>query len=177
MKSVFVFTNTQKVMNYLASNPGEQFLANDIQNKVKISKGGVNQSLRELAEEGLINREKKGKIFLYSLNHTNVIAKQFKILKNVELVYPLVNKLKNKSEKIILFGSSSRGEDSAQSDIDIFVLTKVSDEIHKIVSKFKAKRKIQLIVRNTVEYMNMENKEKVFFEEINRGIAIWENKQ
>ncbi|MCB4791345.1 MAG: nucleotidyltransferase domain-containing protein [Elusimicrobia bacterium] len=177
MKSVFVLTNTQKVLDCLTKHPGEQFLANDIQNELKISKGGVNQSLRELANEDLINRDKKGKVYLYSLNHSNAIVKQFKILKNIELIYALVNKLKDKSEKIILFGSTSRGEDSSQSDIDLFILTKVSDEVYKIFNKYKTKRKIQLIVRNTVEYMKMEDKEKVFFEEINRGVVIWEKKE
>ena len=176
MKSVFVFTNTQKVLDYLANHPGEQLLANEIQGKLKISRGGVNQSLRELAEEGLICREKKGNIFLYSLNHSSPVVKQYKILKNTEMVYPLANKLKEASEKIILFGSSARGEDVSESDVDIFILTREPDAAAKIIQQYKIKRKIQMIIRTPAAYTDMESKEPVFFEEINRGITVMENK-
>lgn len=178
MKSVFVFTSTQKVLDYLANHPGEQFLAGEIQNKLKISKGGINQSLRKLAKTGLIYREKKGKIFIYSLNHASPIIKQYKILKNTELIYPLVNKLKDKAEKVVLFGSSSRGEDVSNSDLDLFILTKTPEAVRAVVEKpNNMKRKIQTIIRTPVTFMNMEKKEPVFFEEIYKGIVIWEIKE
>jgi predicted nucleotidyltransferase len=157
--------------------PGEQFIAKEIQEKVKVSKGGLNQSLRKLAKEGFVNREKKGKIYLYSLNYNNAIVKQFKILKNVELLFPLVSKLKIFAEKIILFGSSARGEDTAESDIDLFVLTKNYIEIDNVLKKDKLRRKLQTIIRTSVEYSGMEQKEQVFYEEIKRGITLWENKE
>jgi len=177
MNSVFSITNTQKILEYLVKFPGEQFLASEIQNKVKMSKGGVNQSLRELATDGLVNREKRGKIFLYSISHVNPIVKQYKILKNIELLKPLINKIGKESEKVILFGSSARGEDTSDSDLDVFVLTKVPDEINNILKKYRLQRKLQFIVRTSVNYMNMEKKEPVLFEEINRGIILSERKE
>jgi len=177
MGSIFMETINQKILGYLIQCPGEQFVANEIQEKVKVSKGGLNQSLRKLAKEGFVNREKKGKIYLYSLNHNNVIVKQFKILKNIELLFPLVGKLKKYAEKIILFGSSARGEDTFESDIDLFILTKIPIETDNMLKKCRYRRKLQAIIRTAVDYSNMEQKEPVFYEEIKRGITLWENKE
>ena len=177
MKNIFSVTCTQKIMEYLAQFPGRQFVAGEIQNRVKISKGGVNQSLRELAKEGFVNREKKSKIFLYSINHTKAVVKQFKILKNIELLRSLTDKISEISDRIVLFGSSARGEDSFDSDLDIFILTKHADQVNSILKKYRLSRKLQTIVRVPVDYANMERKEPVFFEEINRGVVIWENKE
>ncbi|MCX5781084.1 MAG: nucleotidyltransferase domain-containing protein [Elusimicrobia bacterium] len=177
MNKIFTFTSTQKILEFLAKFPGTQFLATEIQDNVKISKGGLNQSLRELSKEGLVHRIKKGKIFLYSVNHSNPIVKQFKILKNIESLLPVTNKLNEISEKIVLFGSSARGEDSFESDIDLFVLTRDPEAVNEAIRKYKLERKVQLIVRTPVVYSGMEKKEPVFFEEIQRGITLWEKKE
>jgi predicted nucleotidyltransferase len=177
MKSIFSVTSTQKALDYLTRFPGTQFIAGEIQGRVKISKGGLNQSLRELVSEGIVRREKRGKIFLYSINHANLLVKQFKILKNIELLYPLLKKIGVHSEKVILFGSSSRGEDSIDSDIDLLIVTRSPDVVHVLLQKVKTGRKIQEIVRMPVSFADMEKKEPVFYEEINRGIILWENKR
>ena len=177
MNSLFAVANIQKVLEYLIYFPGTQFLANDIQKKVKLSRGGVNQSLRELAARGYIYREKKGKIFLYSLNHTNPVVKQFKVLKNIEWLQPLIREASAVAEKIILFGSSARGEDSQESDLDIFILARNADQANDLMKKYKNRRKLQPIIRALSGYADMEKKEPVFYEEINRGITLWERKE
>lgn len=177
MNSIFSITNAQKILAYLVQFPGEQFLANEIQSKIKISKGGVNQSLRELADKGFVNREKRGKIFLYSVNHSNPVVKQFKILKNIELLQPLIDKINKISEKIVLFGSSARGEDLFDSDMDIFILTKNPDKINDVLKGHRLPRKLQTIIRTPVDYINMGKKEPIFFEEVNRGIVLSEKKE
>ena len=176
MGSIFFTTNTQKTLIFLIQFPGKQFIANEIQEKVKLSKGGLNQALRELAKKGFVNREQRGKVYLYSINNINPVIKQLKVLSNIELLTPLINKTSTISEKIILFGSSARGEDSYDSDIDIFFLTKEPDKISEIIKNYKSRRKIQPIIRTSVNYAGMEKKEPVFFEEISRGIVLWEKK-
>lgn len=177
MKSIFSATNTQKTLNYLIRFPGDQFIAGEIQRHIKISRGGLNQSLRELVSEGLARREKRGNIFLYSINHANLLVKQFKILKNIELLSPLAGKLEGYAEKVILFGSASRGEDSAQSDIDLLIVTHSADIARGLIQKAKIGRTIQDIIRTPVQYADMAKKEPVFYAEIHRGIILRENKR
>ena len=177
MNKTLVATNTQKILDFLIQRPGHEFLASEIQKAVKISKGGVNLSLRELAREKMVRREKKGKVFLYSVDHTQPIIKQLKVLKNIELLNSLVNKIKELSEKIILFGSCARGEDIPKSDIDLFVLTNSPKEIEEVFKKYKLFKRFQLIIKTPVVFAEMEKKEPVFFEEISRGITLWEVKE
>ena len=177
MNKTLVATNTQKILDFLVQHPGHQFLASEIQKAVKISKGGINLSLRKLAKEKLIVRQKKGKFFFYSVDHTQPIVKQLKVLKNIELLNPLVKKIKELSERIILFGSSARGEDTPKSDIDLFVLTNNPKEIEEILKKYKPLKRLQLIIRTPVAFAKMEKRESVFFEEVSRGVTLWESKE
>jgi len=177
MKKSLVATNTQKILDFLVKRSGQEFLAGQIQKGLKISKGGVSLSLRELVKEALIRREKKGKLFLYSVDPAQPIVKQLKVLKNIELLSPLVRKVKEWSRRVTLFGSSARGEDGSQSDIDLFILTNNPEEAEGVLRKHKLSRKLQLIIRTPVSFAEMEEKEPVFFEEISRGITLWEAKE
>jgi predicted nucleotidyltransferase len=177
MNKLLVATNTQKILDFLIQRPGREFLANEIQRAIKISKGGVNLSLRELARAKLVRRKKRGKIFLYSVDHTQSIIKQLKVLKNIELLSPIISKIKGLSKRIVLFGSSARGENSLESDIDLFVLTNSPQAIEEMIKKDKLASRLQVIIRTPVKYVEMEKKEPVFFEEISRGITLCEAKE
>ena len=177
MNKALVATSTQKILDFLVQHPERQFLAGEIQKATKISKGGANLSLRELATNGLVMRENRGKFFLYSVDPAQPVIKQLKVLRNIELLSPVIAKIKQLSEKVVLFGSSARGEDMPESDIDLFILTNNSREVEKTLKGRKLSRKLQLIVRTPVRFAEMENKEPVFFEEISRGITLWESKE
>ncbi|MBA3061873.1 MAG: hypothetical protein FP833_02755 [Atribacteria sp.] len=80
MNNSLISTNAQKVLNFLIQSPGKQFLANEIEKATRISRAGVNFSLRKLAKEKLVLREKKAKIYLYSVDYNNPVIKQLKVL-------------------------------------------------------------------------------------------------
>lgn len=176
MNNSLVSTNAQKVLNFLIQSPGKQFLANEIEKVTRISRAGVNFSLRKLAQEKLVLREKKAKIYLYSVDYNNPVIKQLKVLKTTILLQPLVNKLKAYSKKIVLFGSCARGENIANSDIDIFILADSSKAIEDKIKKNNLREKLQAVIRNPTQFVKMEKEEPVFCEEIEHGITLWESK-
>ncbi len=176
MNNSLISTNAQKVLNYLIQSPGKQFLANEIEKATRISRAGVNFSLRKLAKEKLVLREKKAKIYLYSVDYNNPVIKQLKVLKTTMLLQPLVNKLKALSKKIVLFGSCARGENIASSDIDIFILADSSKAIKEKIKKSAFREKLQPIIRNSTQFIKMGKEESVFIEEIEHGITLWESK-
>lgn len=177
MNNTLTSTNAQKVLNFLIRNPGKQFLANEIEKTTRISRAGVNLSLRRLAKEKLVLREKKAKIYLYSVDHTDPIIKQLKVLKTIVFLKPLLGKVKKLSEKLILFGSCARGENIPKSDIDLFILTNHQEEVSTLVKKHRLDKKFQLVIRTSLRFVEMKKKEPVFFEEISRGITLWEAKE
>jgi predicted nucleotidyltransferase len=176
MKNSLVSTNAQKALNFLIQHPGKQLLANEVEKSTRISRAGVNFALRKLAKEKLVLREKKAKIYLYSVDPTNSVIKQLKVLRTVLLLHSFINKIKTFSQKVVLFGSCARGDNIANSDIDLFILTNSPKTIEEEIKKTNLKEKLQPIIRNPTQFIKMEKEESVFFEEIERGITLWEFK-
>jgi predicted transcriptional regulator len=73
--NIFNSTNTLKILNFLAINPGKEFLGSEIRQATALSRGGVYISLRELIKQKLVNRTQKGKFNVYSVAHNNPIIK------------------------------------------------------------------------------------------------------
>ena len=141
-----------------------------------MSKAGANFALNDLVKANLVNRQQKGKTYLYTINDENPVVKQLKILRTIMNLVPLIKKLKQKSSKIILYGSSSRGEDTEDSDIDLFIVTNLIEEIEKIMQRTKHYKKIQPIIRKPLKYIEMEKTDPTFYQEIEKGIVLWEAK-
>lgn len=178
MKRILVNTNVQKILWFLIQHPGKEYLEKEIQKNTKISKAGVNFALKDLWKTKLTRRQKRGKIAFYTVNYTHPVIKQLKVLKIILEVNSILEKLKPKSEKIILYGSCSRGEDTEQSDLDLFIVTNSSeDEILNMINKWRLKRKFQIVVRSLLKYVEMESNEPTFYREVNQGIVLWEKKE
>ena len=176
MKKTIFTTNSQKILEFLIQTPGEEYLSREIQIAVKISKAGTNFALNDLVSAGFARRKKTGKMYLYAVNYGHPIIKQLKVLKVIMFLDPLLKKIRNKSQKIILYGSSSRGENTKDSDIDLFVVTNSLLEVEKIVRNSSKGKSIQLITRTPLKYIEMEKTDPIFYAEIERGIVLWEAK-
>ena len=75
-----------------------------------------------------------------------------------------------------MFGSCGRGDDTINSDIDLFILTDNGnkDKINNIIESTKCERQINPVIVDTVEIMQLEKDDKTFYNEINKGIILWE---
>lgn len=173
LTSFFISTAEQRILSFLAQNFGQSFFDKEVAQKAKISRGATNKALRGLANSELVMKEKRGRMNFYQVNSHNPVLKGFKILENVILLFPLVKELGKTSEKIILFGSSSRGENYKDSDIDIFVLTHDKEEVKGIIKKSKLGL-LQPIIKTPAEFVAMEKKDNVFYQEIIMGVTLWE---
>lgn len=176
MRKIFIMTNAQKVLDFLIKKSNKEYVEKEIQQAVKISKAGTNLSLRDLIKTKLVKRNIKGKNYFYSLNYQDPVIRQLKVLQIVMLLTDLINKIKQKSDKIILYGSCSRGENTETSDIDLLVITNNSDEVEKNIPASINGKKIQLTIRTPFKYAEMEKTEPYFYKEIERGIVLWEKK-
>jgi predicted nucleotidyltransferase len=82
------------------------------------------------------------------------------------------------SNKIVLYGSCATGEDTSESDIDLFIISmeksRVLNEIRKEVSAMK--REVKAVVVSGQEYLLMRNKKEALLGELDKGIALWEKK-
>jgi len=174
---IFGATSTLKILSFLVENPGKEFLGSEIQKATFISRAGVYIALRELIKQKLVFKTKKGKFLIYSVAYDEPVLKQFKVMRNTQSLKPLVEKLRAVSKKIIFYGSASRGEDAPKSDIDLFILAKDPDAAKGIIAGLRTKRKIQAVIKSPSELAGFRDKEKVYYEEVNRGITLWEEKE
>lgn len=176
VKQVFISSGEQKILEYL-SFVDEWKTVQEIKKASRLSKAAIHLILDKLFKLNLLERDQKGKTYLYrvsSISPTFCILSQFKVLNNLINISPLLKKLVLISEKIILFGSASRGEDLENSDIDLFVVTHNINEVNKLIKKYSTDRKIKAIIRAPIDYIKLEQTDFVFYNEINSGIVIWE---
>jgi len=124
IEEVIFSTNCQKILSFLIQNVDKEYYDREISKLAGVSRAGTNIALRTLAQKNLISRKKQGRMFFYKAISEDVFIRQFKILQNITKLIPLVEKLKKISSKIVLFGSSAKGENTKESDIDIFILTR-----------------------------------------------------
>jgi predicted nucleotidyltransferase len=175
-KMNFLTSKGLQILYFLLSEPMEQFYGREIARRTSVSVGAVNQFLRKFYKIGLVEMTKQGKTNLYRANLKNPIARQFKVLFNVLTLNQLIEKLKEDSDRIVLFGSCAEGTDVKDSDIDLFILTSKIETIQREVRLYERKidRRIAPIIVNSNELAKMKTKDKPLYERISKGITLWE---
>lgn len=168
-------TTKQKILNFLAQNRGSAFFGKEIAQKTKLSAGATSSALKELVRNGLVVKQTKGKIHFYQVDENNIIVKQLKVLDVTTKLFPFIKEAQKFCKTIILFGSSARGEDYKDSDIDLLIVvqnSEVKTKIWEIRERFSCPE--HTIVRTSAEFAKMEKTRPVFYQEITRGITLWE---
>ncbi len=166
----------EKIINFLLDHAGEKWHLSRISQLTKVSLSSIHQILGRKIKEGLVKKEKLGNLSLYFLDSDDSLVCQLKVTRTVKLLKPLVAKLRKVSQKIILFGSTSVGKDVVDSDIDLFVVSNEKSEVRNIVSQAKLGKRVQLIIKNTLEFHEIKKKDEVFYKEIDKGMILWEER-
>ncbi|MRR11806.1 hypothetical protein EG835_04920 [bacterium] len=73
----------------------------------------------------------------------------------------------------ILYGSASRGEDRAGSDVDVPV---VADDADAVLAELAQHQWLQPVVLTAAEHMRLIAEESTFAGEVARGITVWEQR-
>jgi len=165
-----------QILTFLARHPEQEFYIREIAQSINKSVGGTHKTLKSLQTLSFVLEKKSGRNIYYRVNTTNPSVKNFKIFMTTTELNPFINDLKNISEKIILFGSCSIGDDTASSDIDLFVLSHDNEKVKSYLNKKRSGRIIQAVVVNAAELVKLKEHDKAFYQEINRGITLWEGR-
>lgn len=171
---VFSKTADQKVLGFLCRNPSRAYFSAEVALQTLLSKGGVNQVLRSLAERGVLKAEKRGRMIFYQVDAKSPLIRQFKILRNVELLEPLVRKIKGDCERLVLFGSCAVGEDAEESDVDLYVVTGQKEKVRRAIPGVIEGREVQAVLHSPQEFLALDKKEPVLRTELKKGIILWE---
>lgn len=165
-------TNAQKVLYYFLEHPKEQIYDREVSRQTGASRAGANFALRKLAEAGLLSKEKKGRMVFYALQEQSSLIRQIKILQNIILLNPLLLTIQDQVIAVILFGSSAKGENLEESDVDLLILTRDKKTIEKKIYKYIVPLKLQPVIHTPQEWANIEKENKVFANKVAQGIVL-----
>ena len=168
-----MFKIEQKIIKLLADYPEREFYGQEIADKIKCSKASASGILKSLSERKIIFKKIKGHMKFYQINAKSLDMKKFKINFILEKISPILPKLAKFSEKIILFGSVSRGEQTADSDIDLFVVSREKNEVREILKKINSSLPVKAIIKTSGEWSEMEIQETELYQEIKNGITLY----
>ena len=156
--------NRYRILKLFFDYPTESFRLRETARLTKISPPSVINYLREFEKEGLIRKQKKRGVPLYTALRDNA---NFILYKKISIIFEL-NKSglidyiwdKLSPEAIILYGSFAKGESIEDSDIDIFILGKEENIEFKDFEK-KLNRKIHLLFKESLKIMSKELKNNI----------------
>ena len=158
--------NKKKILELFFKFPLKNFYLREISRETNIAMTSVKRYMGELIKEKLIVKISGGiyPTFKSNRDSDDGIFRFYKKLNIIEKLYTsgLLSFINDKCNPkcIILFGSSSRGEDIKGSDIDLFVQ---SSEIKLDLSKFEKNfgRKINLFFESNFSRLNKELKNNI----------------
>ena len=150
--------NTYKILELFFDYPTKYFQMREISRLTGLALPSVINHLKKLEKESFVKKEKTNIYFSYRANK----IKKFRLYKKMNLLLRLndsglVEFLEEKLSPnvIVLFGSSSKGEDIENSDVDIFILAK-EEELNLNLYEKKLKRKINLFFEEKVKEIPLE---------------------
>lgn len=168
-----------RIFSFLCRVPHIPHYEREIGRSIEVSVGATNQTLKFLLSMGVVTREKKGQLYLYRIIPDHPIVREFKKFENILDLNPLLLRIREVSNKIVLYGSCATGEDTVESDIDLFIISKEREKILREARKQTrdAKREIKSIVVGVEEYLSMRNKKEPILEEVDKGIVLYEKRR
>ncbi len=172
----FITPTVMQVLEFFLEDGINEYHEREIVRRTGVSKGLASKILKLLTSLGFLTREEKGRLAIYRLKQNEAAVKQFKVLLNVFALKLLTDKLKENSKRIVLFGSCAQGTDTKESDIDLLVVTEEKEAAVKTISEFnkKSQRRVAPITVNMNEYISLKREDKPLYENIERGITLWE---
>ncbi len=165
-----------KIICFLGRRYREEYHTRELVRRLEIGLGSASRYLRILEEGELVIKEEKGKLNIYRANMESPLLKELKVVFTLMEIDEMIKDLRNVSAQIILFGSCANGEDTPESDIDLFILSDKGKLASKTIEAYqnKIKRKISPVIVNDRELRTLRQKDKPFYSRIKKGRILHE---
>jgi len=159
---------------HLGRNYSQKFHVRDLARSLNYDVSIISKNLRQLEEVGLVTHEDVGNLVFYQANMKSVLLRQMKISLTLLELTDLTRDLNRVTTNFILYGSCAKGEDTYESDIDLFIETLDKEAVHTILSKHRRKmtREISPLVNTPDETYRLKAKDKILFANIQQGIIL-----
>jgi len=163
--------NSFKLLSLFLFKPDVQIHQNEVIRMSGLSKNTVMKLLNRFTRHGMLKESRKGNLKLFSLAEGDPVVKQLKILINVSRLNEILKGFIDKEFEAYLFGSAARGEDTENSDIDLLILGKISnDQLAGLTAEIETglNRDVNPVIKTPYEYSNLHKTDKAFYENLER---------
>ena len=145
----------QTIREYFFVNPTAKLRVREIERTLKLPIPSVIRYCKELEKESILTTIKTGNVNLYTANRGSEKYLLEKKLYNIKKIYEseLIEHLRRElsNPPIVLFGSFAKGEDTEESDIDLYIETPSKKDISLEKFEDKLKRKIQVFRHKNIK--------------------------
>jgi len=164
-------TPSLETLIFLGRHPRNSYYVRELAKLLSISTGSASARLRNLQEAGLITSEQKGRTLLFRASIANPIVREAKIFASLLELSDLMSAGHDHIVRMILFGSCASGEDSEESDIDLYIETTDRQVVKELLTRLESGilRKISPIIVSPDEALQLCNRDRPLFERISAG--------
>ncbi|MDI6917323.1 MAG: nucleotidyltransferase domain-containing protein [Thermoplasmatales archaeon] len=159
-----------RVFSALAEKPLENYHVRKISKMADVSVGSASNSLRVLYNHDFVTKNVVGRQTFYRINLDNPVSCQFKVLMNILSLSDIIEELKPYAERIILFGSASKGMNTPDSDFDLFIESENPMNIKEVLRKY---RNISPVIVEIGKLQEFKTGNKALYENVKTGILLW----
>ena len=137
----------RRIMEHFLQHPTTRLRVRQIERETGISLPSVIRHVKRLEQEGILKQQEVGGVTLYSADRANEAYRKEKRLHNLRKIHEsgllrhLIDELDN--PVVILFGSYDKGDDTEDSDVDIYIQTPSKKEPRIDAYEKKLERSIQ----------------------------------
>ena len=145
----------EKIKEHFFMNPTKKMRVRQIERELKLPLPSVIRYCKELEKEEILKKETTSEVSTYSADRASkkfLISKRLFNLKSIfESGLPDYMIKEHSNPVIVLFGSYSKGEDTEESDIDLYVETQKKHEFKLQKFEKTLNRKIQVFNYKTIK--------------------------
>jgi len=161
-----------KILEYFLSHPTEQTYLKELAKKIQVSPRSIKLYCDLFEKEGIIKREIKGNVHLFSTNNDNFRVREMKRAYFVNLLAEKnIESIAEECISIAIYGSYASGNYDEQSDIDILIIGEERYVKRDIVVKIMNDigKEIQVTVVPLTKWEKMKRDRDPFAESILRN--------
>lgn len=170
------------LLEHFMLEPEREFHIRELAKKAGKSPTTITKYLENYRHKGILICRKKLSHALYKASTESPAFKELKFSYNLRRLresglIDFLTDIFNQPEAIILFGSFSKAEDAARSDIDLMVITPIKKQPDLSKHEKILHRRIQLFLHSKAEIEAMKTKNKELLNSLTNGIVIkgyWE---
>lgn len=167
---------TMLILDALGQDPDTRYHVRAVAERAKVSVGAASMILHTLEGTGMLTVEQIGNMRFYMYNLADPVARQWKVLFNINRLKPLADLLSETADRVVLFGSTADGTDIPDSDVDLFILTREEDTARSFLRRFQKRysRSLSWIIMNAASFAKLRRMDRSLYENILRGRVLWE---